>query len=219
MSEVSKNEGTIQSDSQLVEVARQGNDEAFSELIRRHWRKCVNLASLFVRNRTDAEDQAQDACVKAFGHLDQYHGEAEFSVWLSRIVVNQCLMSMRSRRRIRLLYLDEMLPESQSRPLQLSGQEPDPETELGRREMQTVLRSEIRRIPPLLRNVMLLADIEGLPLQDVACRLGITVTAAKSRLVRARTELRSRMGRHRAQVQRLAKPVAPSLVHRPMSAA
>jgi RNA polymerase sigma-70 factor (ECF subfamily) len=219
MNEVSNIEVRIQRDSQLVEWARQGNDEAFGELIRRHWRKCVNLASLFLRNRTDAEDQAQDACLKAFGHLDQYHGESEFSVWLSRIVVNQCLMSMRSQRRIRFLYLDEMLPESKSRPVELSGPEPDPEAELGRREMETVLRSEIRRMPPLLRNVVLLADIEGLPLRDVAGRLGITVTDAKSRLVRSRAELRSRMGRHGAKVHQMPKPVVPSMTHLPLPAA
>jgi RNA polymerase sigma-70 factor (ECF subfamily) len=195
----------IVSDPQLVELARQGDHEAFGELIYRHWRKCVSLASLFLRNRSDAEDQVQNACLKAYEHLDQYHGEAEFSVWLARIVTNQCLMSMRMQRRVRFAYLDEASPDQRTRPVQLSDDEPDPEENLGIRQMQEVLHDEIRRIPPLLRNVMLLRDIEGLAMQDVAGQLGITVSAAKSRLVRARTELRSRMIRHSP------RPHGPSL--------
>jgi RNA polymerase sigma-70 factor (ECF subfamily) len=71
---------------------------------------------------------------------------------------------------------------------------------LGEKEVSTVLTSEIRRIPPLLRSVFLLREIEQLPMPDVARRLGISVAAAKSRLLRARIELRARLARHQGHL-------------------
>src|SRR5436305_15106002 len=81
-------------------------------------------------------------------------------------------------------------------PLELPACGSDPEGDFAFQQMNTVLRTEIRRIPPMLRNVMMLRDIQELPMTDVADQLGITVPAAKSRLLRARTELRSRLMRH-----------------------
>ena len=183
-------------DSELVSLAREGYQEAFGELVRRHQQKCVDLASYYLRNRGDAEDQAQIAFLKAYRQLDQYQGEAEFATWLSRIVANQCLMLMRVQRRTRFLYLDEASPDIKALPIQLAAAGPDPEGELAVEQLMAALRIEIQRIPKLLRMVMLLRDVQGLPMIDVAGQLGITVSAAKSRLVRARAELRLRMVRH-----------------------
>lgn len=183
-------------ETQLVELARKGDHEAFSELFRRYRRRCVDLACFLLRNRGDAEDQVQDAFLKAYEHLDQFQGEAEFVTWLGRIVANECLMLMRTRRRARFSYLDDVPSGPEAVPIQLAATGPDPEGELGFRQMTDVLRSEVRRIPPLLRNVLVLHDIDGLPMMDVAEQLNITVAAAKSRLGRARAELRERMTRH-----------------------
>jgi RNA polymerase sigma-70 factor (ECF subfamily) len=182
-----------QPDRSLVEMARQGDNDAFGELVRRHYRRCIDLATLFLRNHWDAEDQVQIACSKAHLRLDQYHGEAEFATWLSRIVTNQCLMFMRERRRARFVYLDDTSRESDGPRMELPGAGPDPEGELAFGEMKQVLRREIRRVPPLLRNVIMLRDIQELPMTAVAEALNISVPAAKSRLLRARTELRSRL--------------------------
>jgi RNA polymerase sigma-70 factor (ECF subfamily) len=184
------------SDSKLVELARGGDRAAYGELAKRHRQKCVDLARFFLRNQGDAEDQVQIGLLKGYEHLDQYHGDAEFATWLARIVANQCLMLMRVRRRARFLYLDENPSEQRAVPLQLSADGPDPEGELGSQQLAQVLRKEIGCLPRLLRNVMLLRDVQELPLTEVADRLGISIPAVKSRLVRARTELRSRMTRH-----------------------
>lgn len=183
-------------DTKLVGLAREGNQAAYGELATRHRPKCVDLARFFLRNQGDAEDQVQIGLLKGYEHLDQYHGDAEFATWLARIVANQCLMLMRVRRRARFLYLDEVPSQPKAVPLELSADGPDPEGELGSRELAQVLRREIGCLPRLLRSVMLLRDVQELPLTEVADRLGISVPAVKSRLVRARTELRSRMTRH-----------------------
>jgi RNA polymerase sigma-70 factor, ECF subfamily len=193
MCDKSNNEHT---DTDLVESAKQGDKQAFGELVRRHHHWCVGLASGILRDRGDAEDEAQNAYWNAFQHLDQYQGDAEFSTWLARIVVNQCLMFIRTRRRARFLHLDAGIPGYPSGSIDLPSWRPDPEGEMGSRQLQEVLQREIRCIPALLRNVVLLRDVEELPIVEVADRLGISVSAAKSRLLRARIELRQRVLRH-----------------------
>jgi RNA polymerase sigma-70 factor (ECF subfamily) len=210
----SMNEYAALSDAELVELSLQKDREAFGELIQRHWRKCVDIACYFLRNRSDAEDQAQNALMRAYQHLAQYQGEAEFGTWLSRIVANQCLMLMRVRRRARFVYLDESPTDQKAVPVQLPSADPDPEGELAYAQLNEVLRMEVGRIPRLMRNVMVLRDIQGLPMTDVAGQLGITVSAAKSRLVRARAELRSRLSKHygglrdASPLQRSAAPLS-----------
>jgi RNA polymerase sigma-70 factor (ECF subfamily) len=146
-----------------------------------------------LRDRVDAQDEVQKACCKAFEHLDQYQGGAEFMTWLLRIVSNQCLMLIRVRRRARFLYLDTDMGPERTGPLELRSIADDPERALLGNELSDVLHAEIRRIPPLLRSVLVLRDVHELPMPDVAARLKITIPAAKSRLFRARIELRERV--------------------------
>jgi RNA polymerase sigma-70 factor (ECF subfamily) len=210
------------SDPEVVALARTGDQDSFGELLRRHRQKCVDLATFFLRNRGDAEDEVQNAFSKAYAHLDQYQGDAEFATWLVRIVSNQCLMLLRVRRRTKFVYLDEATNLRDAPPVELPACGPDPEGEFAFRQMNSVLRKEIRCIPPLLRNVMVLRDIKELPMTDVANQLGITVPAAKSRLLRARTELRSRLLRHTQgsgsgpQLSRTAAPINRVAHHRAM---
>jgi len=182
------------SEQELIESARQGDTTAFGELIKRHYDTCLRRASSLIRNPTDAEDEVQNACWKAFERLRQFRGDGTFAAWLSRIVENQCLMRIREDRQARFLYLDQST-ESNVR-VELVAQVPGPEDELGDEQLENLLRREISRIPPLLRNVMLLSDVEQLPMPDVAARLGLSVPAAKSRLGRARVELRKRLSKY-----------------------
>ncbi len=210
------------SDQALVELARNGDQDAMGELLRRHRQKCVDLAVFFLRNRGDAEDEVQNAFSKAYAHFDQYQGEAEFSTWLARIVSNQCLMLLRVRRQTKFVYLDDRPNVNDAPPAELPACGSDPEGEFAFREMKSVLSTEIRRIPPMLRNVMMLRDVKELPMTDVADQLGITVPAAKSRLLRARTELRSRLMRHAERrgtqnpLSRTAAPIDRVAHHRAM---
>ena len=182
------------SEQHLIERARQGDTTAFGELIKRHYNMCVKRAASFIRNPTDAEDEVQNACWKAFERLAQFRGDGSFSAWLSRIVENQCLMRIREDRRARFLYLDDSTDANVR--AELIAQVPGPEDELGDQQVESLLQREISRIPPLLRNVMMLSDVERLPMPDVAARLGLSVPAAKSRLGRARVELRARLRKY-----------------------
>jgi RNA polymerase sigma-70 factor (ECF subfamily) len=186
-------------DEVLVDRAQAGDNNAFAELIRRHQPGCMKLAVSILRNQDDAEDEVQNACWKAFQHLEQFQRDAKFSTWLTRIVVNQCLMRLRQHKRARLFYMDDVTIGEETGTLELPATAPNPEEQLGRAEVAEVLNREIRRIPPLLRTVVMLRDVQRLPMPDVAEKLGISVAAAKSRLLRARTELRQRMSKHEAR--------------------
>ena len=181
-------------DKELVLLARRGNRDAFAKLIQRHFAACLKRASLILRNESDAEDEVQNAFAKAFECLDQFRFEGSFSAWLCRIVQNQCLMLMRERRQAELVHVD-VISESGIR-LELVDQMLDQEDDIGRREVMNLLRREISHVPPLMRDVFLLRYIHGLPMAEVAAQLHLSVPATKSRLMRARRELRSRLTKY-----------------------
>ena len=183
-------------DEQLVRMSQTGRRDSFSELTRRHYRQSLKLAVSILRDREGAEDEVQNAYWKAFQHIDQFHIDARFSTWITRIVVNQCLMRLRSGRRAKFLFLDEVYAGEERMTVELVDRGRSPESMLGAAELAVVLRREIGRIPPLLRGVFMLRDVDQLPMPEVADRLGISLAAAKSRLLRARTELRNRLEKH-----------------------
>ena len=193
------------SDNILVEWCREGDQRAFGELMRRYQSPAFKVALSIMRHHQDAEDEVQNAFWKAYEHINQFNREAKFSTWLTRIVVNQCLMNLRKARRTKLTYIDESINgDDQLAANQLTLELPDrrrsPEQDLGRAEVAEVLHSEIHRTPPLLRKVFMLRDVEQRPMTEVANQLGISVAAAKSRLLRARAELRQRMRKHYGEI-------------------
>jgi RNA polymerase sigma-70 factor (ECF subfamily) len=183
-------------DCQLVELCQHGDNGAFAELMKRHQTAASKLAFSILRDKSDAEDEVQNAFWKAYEHINQFQQDTKFSTWLTRIVVNQCLMRLRQTRRARFYFLDDTAVGDDVVTLDLPDRRRTPEQELGRMEVAHVLSEEIKRIPPLLRNVFMMRDVQQRPMPEVAEQLGISVAAAKSRLLRARAELRERMKRH-----------------------
>ena len=186
-------------DENLVLLAQQGDNAAFAQLVECHYGACLKLAKSILRDKEDAEDEVQNACWKAYEHIGQFQRDAKFSTWLTRIVVNQCLMRLRQQRRQKLVCVDDTVGE-EARVHELPSEGVSPELELAQSQVAHVLRKEIHCIPPLLRHVFLLRDVEQLPMQDVADRLGISVAAAKSRLLRARLEIRNRLRKHEGRL-------------------
>lgn len=176
-------------DEELMDICG-ADGEAFGELARRYQPMAFRAALAVLHSRAEAEDQVQAAFCKALQHLGTFERRAKFSTWLVRIVVNECLMQVRRSRRIRVTKLDE--PAHQD----FSIAPWSPEQALNRLRLAQVVQREIRYIPPLLRNVFVLRDVKRKSMPDVAAELGISVAAAKSRLCRAREELRRRLEPH-----------------------
>ncbi len=188
---------TTLTDEDLVGSARLGDADAFGQLIERHYRFCLSKAYSVLRNRGDAEDEVQNACTKAWTHLQQYQGEGPFGGWLSRIVSNQCLMRIRERKTAQMISVDEVFDSQSSFRLEVIDQRALPEEIVGNEEVSHVLLSEMHRVPrPLLREALVLREVRQLAMQDIATSLGISVAAAKSRLMRARFELKQRLLKH-----------------------
>jgi RNA polymerase sigma-70 factor (ECF subfamily) len=187
---------TSWSDEALVEAAKIADTGAFAQLIERHQRSCLCKAFAILRNRGDAEDEVQSAWAQAWKHLESYHGPGCFGAWLGRIVSNQCLMRLRKARLGSMASLDEMFDHENSFRLEAIDKSAVPEQVVGDDEVRRLLNKEIRRVPPLLREVLVMRDLHQLDIRDIAARLEISVPATKSRLMRARAELRKRFAKH-----------------------
>jgi len=184
------------SEDELLTLAQARDEAAFAELMRRNSSSSFKLALSILRDRQEAEDEVQNSYWNAWRYVGQFRRGAKFSTWMSRIVVNQCLMRLRKTRSARFLYLDDGAADGEVAAMELPDREPSPEMKHMQSERSAILHSEIRRMPPLLRNVLVLRDLDELPMDDVARRLGISISATKSRLLRARIELRERLNRN-----------------------
>jgi len=194
-----KHEPIVDADADLVRSAQQGDQAAFTDLVNRHYQSCIKLARSILRDYEDAEDEVQNAYTKAFLHLAGFEGNSRFSTWLSRIVVNQCLMRLRQLRRANFTYLDDPGADENQPRFELRDPTENPEQRYGRNEVASILSVEVNRIPHLLRKPLLLRETMRLPLTEVAHRLDISEAAAKSRLLRARRELRDRLTKHQGR--------------------
>jgi RNA polymerase sigma-70 factor (ECF subfamily) len=183
------------SEDELLTLAQARDEAAFTELMRRSSSASFKLALSILRDRQDAEDEVQNSYWNAWRYVGQFRRGSKFSTWISRIVLNQCLMRLRKSRQVRFLYLDQGAADGDVAAMELPDRSSSPETEVFQDEMSAMLHTEIRRLPPLLRSVLVLRDLEEVAMEDVARRLGITLAAAKSRLLRARIELKRRLSR------------------------
>jgi RNA polymerase sigma-70 factor, ECF subfamily len=181
----------------LVERARTGDAAAFSELVQRYERKIYRLAKHITQNDEDAEDVLQESFLKAYTHLDSFHGDSKFYTWLVRIAVNEALMKLRKRKSDRTVSLDE--PQDTGEDLvqrEIAVWEDDPEKKYSREELADILSTAVQSLKPSFRTVFVLRDIEELSTEDTAESLGISIPAVKSRLLRARLQLREKLTRH-----------------------
>ncbi len=187
----------VHPDILLVNRAREGDVQAFEQLVKQYDRQVFRIAQHITQNREDAEDVVQDAFLKAYEKLEQFQGNSKFYTWLVRIAVNESLMRLRKRRTGRMVSIDEDVEtEEGSMPRDLAEWRPDPEMMYGQSELAEILRKTIQGLPPGFRVVFVLRDVEGLSTEETAETLGLSVPAVKSRLLRARLQLRERLSRY-----------------------
>jgi RNA polymerase sigma-70 factor (ECF subfamily) len=190
-------EGEQHPDVALVERVRGGDVSAYDTLVRKYERQIFRIALHITQNREDAEDVMQDAFLKAYQKLDQFQGNSKFYTWLVRIAVNESLMRLRKRRTGKMVSIDEdMETEEGSVPRDLADWAPNPEQNYNQSELAEILRKTVQGLPPGFRVVFALRDVEGLSTEETAETLGLSVPAVKSRLLRARLQLRERLSRY-----------------------
>src|SRR5215468_10430277 len=183
-------------ESVLVTQAREGDLQAFTTLVRRYEGKIFRLAQHVTQNREDAEDVLQETFLKAYEHLDQFKGDSKFYTWIVRIAVNQALMKLRRRKNDKSVSLDETIDTGEDTVVrEIAAWGEDPEERFSREELGEILDNAIEDLEPLYRSVFVLRDIEELSTEETAEALGLSVPAVKSRLLRARLQLREKLTR------------------------
>jgi RNA polymerase sigma-70 factor (ECF subfamily) len=181
----------------LVNAARGGDVSAFEQLVRKYDRNVFRIANHITQNREDAEDVVQDAFLKAFTNLGQFQGQSKFYTWLVRIAVNEALMRLRRRRPERMVSLDEDINTGEDTiPREVADWSPNPEQLYNQSELREILQKTIQGLPPSFRTVFVLRDVEGLSTEETADALGLSIPAVKSRLLRARLQLRERLNKY-----------------------
>jgi RNA polymerase sigma-70 factor (ECF subfamily) len=181
----------------LVQAAKGGDVTAFEELVRRYDRNVFRIAQHITHNREDAEDVVQDAFLKAYENLNQFQGQSKFYTWLVRIAVNEALMKLRRIKPGRTVSLDEEVKtEDDSLPREVADWSPNPEQQYNQAELKDILSRTIQGLPMSFRTVFVLRDVEGLSTEETAEALDLSVPAVKSRLLRARLQLRERLNRY-----------------------
>src|SRR5256714_10102800 len=197
METIQKKAGEDTSELPLVLAAKKGDLEAFSELVKRYDRNIFRIAQHITHNEEDAQDVVQDAFLKAYQNLEQFQGNSKFYTWLVRIAVNEALMKLRRRKTSKTVSIDEDVEtEEGSMPREVADWGPNPEQLYGQSELGDILQKTIQGLPQSFRTVFVLRDIEGLSTEETAEMLSLSVPAVKSRLLRARLQLRERLNRY-----------------------
>jgi RNA polymerase sigma factor (sigma-70 family) len=184
---------TLMGDTLLVEAAQDGQEWAFVELCSRYSKRVFNTVYGVTKNREDAEDALQDSMMRAFLHLKQFDGRSSFATWFTRIGINSALMILR-KRRVRLETSMDTTADSETwQTWQIADYSPTPEERYANHEQTLHLKKAICRLPSALRSVVELGQMEGHSMKQISRNMGISVPATKSRLARAKVQLRKTM--------------------------
>jgi len=184
-------------DTALVQASRGGDVAAFEQLVMRYDAKLLRIAQKVTQNPEDAEEVVQEAFFKAYQKLDQFQEHAKFSTWLIRITLNESLMKLRKQRAILKQLVDnDVDADSERRPFDVADWAPNPEMLYRASEFREILITSLHRLSPALKVVFVLRDIEEHSLRETSEILNLTETAVKTRLSRARLQLREELSKY-----------------------
>lgn len=193
-------------DEEIIQQVVDGNTALFELLMRRYNERVYRAARAIVSNEEEAEDVMQQAYVNAFTHLHQFSGAARFSTWLTKIAINEALARVRRRGRYEAFDADD----SNGEPLMSRDPAENPERQAFTGELRGLLEWAIDTLPPGMREVFVLRDVEGLSTAEVAEALDVSEDVVKTRLSRGRAALRrvllDRTGATAPEVFRFYRP-------------
>lgn len=183
----------LDNEAAVVAEARAGNHEAFTTLVKQYDRYLYRITLNITRNPEDAKDALQESLLKAYTKLERFEGKSRFYSWLVRISINESLMKLRRRRGEKAVFIAERPETGDGRPMagrEIADGNENPEERYSRTELREILARTIDGLNTPYRLVFLLRVVGGFSSGETAQTLGISVSAAKSRLLRARLQLR-----------------------------
>jgi RNA polymerase sigma-70 factor (ECF subfamily) len=182
--------GSAAADEVLIAATKLGDHPSFVELWTRHSNSAFRVAYRITGNRDDAEDAIQDAWMKAYMHLNTFDGRSKFSTWLTRIAINSALMILRKKRVHPETSMDWSADGESWQQWEIADKRANIEEHYAGKEAGQRLKHAINRLRPTLRTIIEIQQSHEGSVKEIADAAGISVAAAKSRLLRARTVLR-----------------------------
>ncbi len=186
------------SDNELIERIKEGDQSAFDILVDRHSGRAYQIAYGVLGNKEDAEEVAQDVFVRVHRALNKFRGDAEFTTWMYRIAMNLARNKYRwnkSRGSQKSISIDAPINQAEpsGKTLDLPSERMRPDEEAHVEEFKQNVQEEIENLPPLYREALVLRNVEELSYEEIASILGCKLGTIKSRIARAREELRKRL--------------------------
>lgn len=181
----------------LIAAAKSGDELAFETLVKCYQQRIFLVALRYTRVREDAEDIVQQTFQKAFLSLQRFEGRSSFATWLTRIAINEALMSLRRGRALRELSLaleDSSSDEGTPSRLEIADPRHDPETHYSRQENARILSEALAQLGPGMRNVLELRELGELTARETAQQMGLSVSVVKARVFQGRRKLRKIIG-------------------------
>lgn len=179
-------------ESELVERARRGEREAFRAIMTRCNQRLFRIARSLAPDDAEAEDVLQEAYVRAFAAIGRFRGEAGILTWLTRITLNEARGRLRRRRT--MVDIDEIEAAQSGRgqvvAFPAASMAADPETDAARAQVRRLLESAVDELPEAFRTVFIMRDVEECSIEETAASLGLKPETVKTRLHRARRQLR-----------------------------
>ena len=186
-------ERSTQLDTELVAAARNGDAQAYEELVYRHRDKIYARAFSMVRNEEQALDLSQEAWIKAWQRLHQFHGDASFATWITRITINLTLDYLRKAKRQRAESVEALEESSGGVERLLPVVNPNPTARLERVELRAKIDQAMETLSEGHRTVLILHEFEELPYKEIAERVGCSIGTVMSRLFYARRRMAAAM--------------------------
>jgi len=177
-------------DSDAVSAVIEGNREMFEVIVRRYNTQLYRVGMAYLRNHEQTEDAMQNAYLKTFLHLDRFRGQSTFATWLTRIMINECLMILRTRKRYTMENIDEAGAEAKTESFVVPFSNP-----LHDQEIKALLEKAIQALPRIHRAVYLLREVQQLSTAETAECLGLSAANVKVSLHRAREGLKNELMR------------------------
>lgn len=187
MNELLAKKTTDLSDLEIINEVKRGNIEYFSEIVKKYNQRMYRIAVSYGMDDDDCEDVIQLSYIAAYEKLNQFRGEAQFSTWLTRILINECLMVKRNQKKSQAVTERENVTIS-------SGDHLNPESEYMDKERKEILEAAINKMPEKYKRVYILKEIEGMSIDQISELLTISAVNVKVRLHRARLLLRDILG-------------------------
>lgn len=179
------------SDEELVAMARQGDMVAFEELVARHRDKIFARAFTMMRNEEEAIDLSQEAWIKGWQRLEQFHGDSSFTTWMTRIVINLCLDQLRRRKKRQTESIEEMNEESGGVERQMPVVTVNPTERLERADLRARIDRALNQLSDVHRTVLVLHEFEEMEYKNIAKTMNCSIGTVMSRLFYARRKMAS----------------------------